>query len=68
MKWILYLAAICLFIGGALGGAWTTGDQQRANYYSDSKEDRQFKQKLANKFFIAGALFLVVAGVIYLVR
>jgi hypothetical protein len=39
---------ICLGIAGLLNGAFVSGDRNRANYYSETKEDRIQKSKVTN--------------------
>ncbi|CAM3531244.1 MULTISPECIES: DUF5316 family protein [Paenibacillus] len=53
MDLLLYAGIACILVTGLLSGAWTTGYQQRGNFYADSKDDRTSKKKAANGFFIA---------------
>ncbi|WP_054956436.1 DUF5316 domain-containing protein [Paenibacillus dakarensis] len=66
MKILLIIGIACLLITGLLSGAFTTGYQQRGNFYADSKDDRRSKQKTANWFFLAGVIFLLLSGVWWL--
>lgn len=66
MDLLFFAGVVCLVITGLLSGAWTTGYQQRGNFYADSKDDRASKRKVANRFFLAGIVFLLIAGIVYL--
>lgn len=68
MNLFLYAGLACLLVTGLLSGMFTTGYQQRGNFYADSKEDRASKRKIANGFFLAAIIFLAAAGVVYLFR
>lgn len=54
MDLLLYAGLACLLVTGLLSGAFTTGYQQRGNFYADSKDDRASRKKAANWFFLAG--------------
>ena len=49
-----YLGIILIFVSGICIGAWTTGNQQRGNFYSESNEDRKIKKKVATWSALAG--------------
>lgn len=66
MDLLISAGVVCFLITGLLSGAWTTGYQQRGNFYADSKDDRNHKKKAANGFFFAGIIFFIIAGVVYL--
>ncbi|UNK19088.1 DUF5316 domain-containing protein [Paenibacillus sp. N3/727] len=66
MQWFLYIGFTCIFISGLCVGAWTTGYQQRGNFYSESKDDRGLKKKVATWFAVAGIVSFTVAGIYYL--
>ncbi|WP_127594309.1 DUF5316 domain-containing protein [Paenibacillus lautus] len=68
MNLFLYAGLGCLLVAGLLSGAFTTGDQQRSNFYAESKDDRASRVKVANGFLLAGFVFLAVAGMVYLFR
>jgi len=53
-------------ISGICVGGFTTGTQQRGNFYSESKEDRKIKNKVAKWSALGGVLSLAIAGVVYL--
>lgn len=68
MNLFLYAGLGCLLVAGLLSGAFTRGDQQRSNFYAESKDDRASREKVANWFLLAGFVFLAVAGIVYLFR
>lgn len=68
MNLFLYAGLGCLAIAGLLSGAFTTGDQQRSNFYTESKDDRVSREKVSIWFLLAGFVFLAVAGIVYLFR
>lgn len=43
-----------------------TGTQQRGNFYSESKQDRKAKNKVANGSALGGLISLAIAGILYL--
>ncbi|MGF9697879.1 MULTISPECIES: DUF5316 family protein [Paenibacillus] len=66
MNFFIYLGIILIFVSGLCIGAWTTGYQQRGNFYSESKEDRKIKKKVATWSALAGVCSFAVAGLMYL--
>jgi len=66
MNFFIYLGIILIFVSGLCIGAWTTGYQQRGNFYSESKEDREIKKKVATCSALAGVVSFAVAGLMYL--
>ena len=65
MKIFIYLGIILIFVSGLSIGAWTTAYQQRGNFYSESKEDREIKKKVATWSALAGVCSFAVAGLMY---
>lgn len=66
MHIFIYIGLAFFVISGICVGGFTTGTQQRGNFYSESKEDRKIKNKVANWSALGGVFSLVVAGIIYL--
>ncbi|MBN2981594.1 MULTISPECIES: DUF5316 family protein [Cohnella] len=66
MDWLLYVGIIFLFISGILIGAWTTGTQQRGNYYSENQNERKLKRKLAAITALISLLAFIIYGCFYL--
>ncbi|MGY6212268.1 DUF5316 domain-containing protein [Cytobacillus firmus] len=56
----------CIVISGLFIGAWTNGQQQRANYHSETDEHRNFRTRIAMYAGLAGVISLLIAGLIYL--
>ncbi|WP_434750057.1 DUF5316 family protein [Paenibacillus amylolyticus] len=68
MNFFIYLGLILIFVSGICIGAWTTGYQQRGNFHSESKADREIKKKVAKWSALAGVCSFAVAGLIQLLR
>lgn len=66
MKLFIYLGIILIFVSGLCIGAWTTGYQQRSNFHSEPKVDREIKNKVAIWSALAGVVSFAVAGLMYL--
>ena len=62
----LIAGIIGLLISGISIGAWTDGRQYRANFQSETAEERHFRTKIAMISGLVGMVFLGVAGLIYL--
>lgn len=65
MKLLLTIGAICMIISGIFIGAWTDGQQQRANFHSETAEHRNFRTKIAMYFAIPGLISLSIAALLY---
>ncbi|MGE7596063.1 DUF5316 family protein [Peribacillus frigoritolerans] len=46
-------------------GAWTGGQQQRANFHSESERHRNFRTKIAFFSGLIGVISLGITGLIY---
>ncbi|MEK4481210.1 MULTISPECIES: DUF5316 domain-containing protein [Paenibacillus] len=66
MQIFIYIGLGFFIISGICVGAFTTGTQQRGNFYSESKQDRKAKKKVANWSALGGLISLAVAGILYL--
>lgn len=61
------------FIVGVIGiivsaifiGAWTSGQQQRANFHTETEDHRNFRTKIALISALVGFISLGIAGVLY---
>jgi hypothetical protein len=74
--WNLFLivtgvaAIVPLLLSGLLTGAFVDGDKNRANYHTETKEDRQGKNKWVIRFLLIGVpnftllIILVVIGLV----
>jgi len=65
IKLFLIVGVIGIFISGIFIGAWTDGQEQRANFHSETKEHRDFRTKIALISGLGGLVSLGVAGLIY---
>jgi len=65
VKVFLVIGIIALLISGISIGAWTDGRQYRANFQSETAEERQFRIKTAMVSGLVGLLSLGVAGLVY---
>ncbi|WP_438448134.1 DUF5316 family protein [Gorillibacterium sp. sgz5001074] len=61
-EWLLYIGIGLLFITGILTGGFTTADQQRANFSTESSEDRLQKDKWSTWTALARVVFLLLAA------
>ncbi|OZQ74804.1 DUF5316 family protein [Paenibacillus odorifer] len=66
MQIFIYIGLGFFIILGICVGAFTTGTQQRGNFYSESKQDRKAKNKVANGSALGGLISLAIAGILYL--
>ncbi|AWV34127.1 DUF5316 domain-containing protein [Paenibacillus sp. FSL H7-0716] len=66
MQIFIYIGLGFFIISGICVGAFTTGTQQRGNFYSESKQDRKIKNKVANGSALGGLISLAIAGILYL--
>ncbi|WP_313641127.1 DUF5316 family protein [Paenibacillus sp.] len=66
MQIFIYIGLAFVVVSGLCVGGFTTGTQQRGNFYSESQNDRKIKNKVANWSALGGVISFAVAGVIYL--
>ena len=65
LKIFLVIGIIAIIISGIYIGAWTTAQQQRANFHSETEEYRKHRTKIAMVSGLIGFLSLGIAGLIY---
>jgi hypothetical protein len=65
LKLFVIVGVIAFILSGISIGAWTDGQQQRANFHSETKEHRNFRTKIAMVSGLVGLISLGVAGFIY---
>lgn len=65
MQWFIYIGIGFIFISGLMVGAWTTGEQQRGNFYSENKSGRPMKRKISTVALLLG---LISFGIAYLIH
>lgn len=46
-QFFLIIGVIGILLSGIFIGAWTNGQQQRANFHSETEEHRGFRTKIA---------------------
>ncbi|MBO9129375.1 hypothetical protein J7Q84_06645 [Bacillus sp. 165] len=54
-----------MVISGIFVGAWKNGNQQRANFHSETKEHRDFRTRISLWSGLIGVLLLALSGVLY---
>ncbi|MBW7458471.1 DUF5316 domain-containing protein [Paenibacillus sepulcri] len=67
MSIFIYIGIISLFLAGILVGAWTDGNRQRGNYYSQNPDpkERRLKAKLSTWFFLISLVSFAIAAIYY---
>ncbi|GHI01614.1 hypothetical protein AM1BK_51560 [Neobacillus kokaensis] len=65
LQFFLIVGIIGIVISGIFIGAWTDGQQQRANFYSETPEHRNFRTKIAVYSGLIGVISLGISGLIY---
>ncbi|MFJ7941775.1 DUF5316 family protein [Peribacillus sp. NPDC096622] len=66
-QFFLIVGIVGIVISGIFIGAWTGGQQQRANFHSETAKNRSFRTKIA---FISGLIAVIslgISGLIYFV-
>ncbi|RHW37492.1 hypothetical protein D1B33_08105 [Lysinibacillus yapensis] len=64
-EFFLGVGAISIVISGIYIGAWIDGQQQRANFYSETEEQRNFRTKIGLISGLIGLTSFGLAGLIY---
>ncbi|MGJ3196898.1 DUF5316 family protein [Peribacillus frigoritolerans] len=64
-KFFLIIGVVGIIISGIFIGAWTGGQQQRANFHSESEGHRNFRTKTAFFSGLIGVISLGITGLIY---
>ncbi|MBN8252119.1 DUF5316 domain-containing protein [Priestia flexa] len=65
VKLFLVIGIISIIISGISIGAWVNGEQQRANFHSETAEHRSVKTKVSMVSGLVGFLALSIARLIY---
>jgi FtsZ-interacting cell division protein ZipA len=65
LKIFLIVGAVGIIISSIFIGAWTNGQQQRANFHSETVVHRNFRTKIALYSGLTGVISLGIAGLIY---
>lgn len=62
---LLIIGVIAIINGGIFMGALTSGQQQRANYHTETKEDRLMRFKIGRISVLVGVLILLLALILH---
>ena len=57
---LLIIGVIAIINGGIFMGALTSGQQQRANYHTETKEDRLMRFKIGRISVLVGVLVIIL--------
>ncbi|MFC0273570.1 DUF5316 family protein [Metabacillus herbersteinensis] len=66
MRFFFIVGVVGIIISGIFIGAWTNGQQQRANFHSETEVHRNFRTKIALISAMVGLISLGIAGIIYI--
>ncbi|WP_366923120.1 DUF5316 domain-containing protein [Metallumcola ferriviriculae] len=66
-RYATYFGLGCWLLSGVFSGAFVSGHQNRANFSTETKEDRKERQSLTLACFYAGIPGILVAVAIYLI-
>ena len=61
----IIVGIISIIISGIFIGVWTGGQQQRANFHSETEEHRDFRTKIGIIAGLIGIVSFGIAGLIY---
>lgn len=64
----IYLGLGLILVSGICVGAFTTGYQQRGNYYSEQEDDRRMKRKISTWTAIGAIISFLFAYIISLLN
>ncbi|RDW14989.1 DUF5316 family protein [Oceanobacillus chungangensis] len=65
LKFFLIIGGIGILISAIFLGVMTDGQQQRANFHSETEEHRSFRTKIASYAGLIGIASLGIAALIY---
>ncbi|MEH7444871.1 DUF5316 family protein [Bacillus sp. JJ1122] len=65
LKLFFIVGVMGIIISGIFIGAWTDGQQHRANFHSETGDHRNFRTKIAMISGFVGLISLGIAVVIY---
>jgi len=66
LNFFLIMGAVCIVISGIFIGAWTNGEQQRADFFSETTNHRSFRTNIAMILGLIGIISFAISGAIYL--
>jgi hypothetical protein len=65
LKFFVIVGVVSILISGTFIGAWTNGEQQRANYHSETADHRAYRTKLGLYSGLIGLLSFSAAGLVW---
>ncbi|MEC5272299.1 MULTISPECIES: DUF5316 domain-containing protein [Bacillaceae] len=65
LKFSFIAGIVFIVISAIFSGAWVDGQQQRANFYSETKGHRDLRMKIASYSGYIGIVFLIIAACLY---
>ncbi|WP_397361842.1 DUF5316 family protein [Paenibacillus sp.] len=68
MRFFIYLGLALIVVSGLCVGAFTTGYQQRGNFYSEHEDDRRMKRKISSWTAIGAVISFLIAYCIHLLK
>lgn len=66
LRLFLIIGVACVIISGIFIRAWTGGEQQRADFYSETKEQRNLRTTIGLYSGLVCVVSLGIAGLIYI--
>jgi FtsZ-interacting cell division protein ZipA len=64
-KFFLIIGVIGIITSGIFMGVWTNGQQQRANFHSETEEHRNVRTKISMYSGVIGVISLGISAIIY---
>ncbi len=64
-QFFLIIGIVGILLSGIFIGAWTNGQQQRANFHSETQKHRDFRTKIALYSCLIGIISLGISAIIY---
>ncbi|MGD6779935.1 DUF5316 family protein [Sutcliffiella horikoshii] len=61
----LIIGIVAIVVSGMFLGVWTSGQQQRANYHSETKDHRDFRSRVGIYSGLIGLVSLGLAGLLF---
>ena len=66
MEYFIYVGIGLLVVSGLILGVFTTGPQQRANFFTTPEEDLRKKQKISTILALLAVVSFAIAYIIHL--
>ncbi|MFC0186782.1 DUF5316 family protein [Fictibacillus aquaticus] len=65
LRFFVIAGVVAILVSGTFIGLWTNGEQQRANYHSETADHRAFRTKMGMYSGLVGFLSFGAAGLIW---